>query len=257
MPRCAIIARCGACSVAPAHMTMRSMSLPDSAAVASVTSFSSPSRHTVTFTSGLSATASSTSRNFVTTLSSMASRMSPCFSRPTAGDPPTRRTMDNTWRWFGLASSNLRSQASGKPEAARGGQRLRHELGFERVQRLFRLHAPEHVRHDADGHAAVFLLQLAAALPGEARPQADDRAVGVGEHAVEVRRAVHELDGFEIAFAELHGARQRQLDRRQRRHLRGARIELAVRRPCRRPTASRPARCCGLTTWRCAPACCR
>ena len=171
----------------------------------------------------------------------MASRMSPCLSRPTAGDPPTRRTMDNTWRWFGLASSSLRSQASGQAEPPRRGQRLRHQLGLEREQRT---------ASPARGGACPARRRWRRRdFPAAARGRFPRRSSTTGRGRCprssvsapsKSRGPVHELDGLEIALAELHGARQRQLDGRQRRDLRGARVELAVRRPCRPPTASRP-----------------
>ena len=53
MPRCAAMARCGACSVAPAQISTRSMSRPFSATVFICSVFSAPSRQTVTVTCGL------------------------------------------------------------------------------------------------------------------------------------------------------------------------------------------------------------
>ena len=67
-------------------------------------------------------------------------------------------------------------------------------------------------------------------LPGH-RPITPSKSAG----------SVHELDGVEIALTELHGARQRQLDRIQRRHLRGARVELAVGSHADHPQRSRRA----------------
>ena len=80
---------------------------------------------------------------------------------------------------------------------------------------------------------------------------ADHAARSVGEHAVEIGGPVHQLDGLEIAVAELHGARQRQLDRRQVRHLRGARVELAVGAHAHDPQRLAGHDAAGLTTWRC------
>ena len=116
MPRCAAMARCGACSVAPAQMSTRSMSRPLSATVFICRVFSAPSRHTVTDTVGL-CTARSTSRNRFTTLPSIASKRSPGSSSAAAGDPATSRLMPSTWRRCGLCSSKRRTHSSGRPNS--------------------------------------------------------------------------------------------------------------------------------------------
>ena len=101
--------------------------------------------------------------------------MSPCLSRPTAGDPPTSRTMDSTWRWFGLAISSFFSHASESPRRRAAASGCGTSSASSEYTRLLGLHAAEHVLHHADGDAAIFLLQLAAAFPGETRPQARSR----------------------------------------------------------------------------------
>ena len=96
----------------------------------------------------------------------MASSRSPCFERPTAGEPPTSRYDGEHLALIGTRQLEFAQPIeSGQSEAARGGQRLRREFGLEREHRFLALHAAEHVLHDADGDAAILLLQLAALLP--------------------------------------------------------------------------------------------
>ena len=64
--------------------------------------------------------------------------------------------------------------------------------------------------------AHVLLLELAAILVGKTRPQRDDIAAAVHDHAVEIRRPVDQADDLEIGVAELQRARQRKCDRTDR-----------------------------------------
>src|ERR1700737_1943259 len=81
------------------------------------------------------------------------------------------------------------------------------------MQRLVRPDTVEHVSAQVDGYAAVVLCDLAAAFIGEARPQTEHVAGLVSQDSIEIQRRIDELHGLEIAVAEAHGARQRQLQR--------------------------------------------
>ena len=113
-------------------------------------------------------------------------------------------------------------------DLARSRQRQHPELGLERVQRALVAHPIEHIGHQVDRHAARILRQLAAALVREARPGAQNVAGLVGQYAVEFQRRIDELHGLDIAVAEAHGARQRQLQRIDARDLGPAGMQLAV-----------------------------
>ena len=204
------------------------MSLPDSAAVLTVSVFSPSARHTVALTTSLLATARSTSRNCVTGLSSIASRMSPGCSTRAASEPPTSRATLSTSRADGLACSMRCTQASLRPKRRALGQRLRRELRLQRMQRPALAHDIERLGHQVARHAAILLHQLAAVVRGEARPQAAHPAAVVGQHADEVIGRVHQRGDLQIALAKLHRARQRQLQRIDVGNAGDARLEFAV-----------------------------
>ena len=259
MPRCALIARCGACSVAPAHCTTRSMSAPGSAAVFTSSVCSAWPRQTVTRTCSLSAAARSTSRNRVTTLPSIASTRSPGCSSCAAS-----RAADQAHHGERLAAPSGRvapsCAASSSPAGrfrARCASGKTREFGFERMQRPLAAHAIEHVGHQIDRHAAVVLGDFAPVLVGEARPSAEHVARLIGEHAVELERRIDELRGLDVAVAEAHGARQRQLQRIDARDLGAARAQLAVAAQAHHPHPSRRPGSRAARAARTSPASCR
>src|ERR1700736_113108 len=97
------------------------------------------------------------------------------------------------------------------------------------MQRLIRPDTVEHVSDQVDGYTAIVLRDLAAAFIGEARPQTEHVAGLVSQDSIEIQRRIDELHCLEIAVAEAHGARQRQLQRIYAGDLGIARAQLAVR----------------------------
>ena len=136
MPRCAIIARCGACRVAPAHITMRSMSLPLSAAVAQRHAFLlavAPHRDVDLGLVGHGEFDFAEARDHLVVDGQQRCRPASGGRRPASRRPGARWTAPGAGS--GLAISSLLQPLVGQAEAARRGQRLRHQLRFERVQR--------------------------------------------------------------------------------------------------------------------------
>ena len=89
-------------------------------------------------------------------------------------------------------------------------------------------HVRQHLDDLLGGNTAILLCDFPARLEREARPGSNDLALFVREHAVVVARAVHQLNGFQVRFAELECTRQREGHRIDRSHGRLTRLHLAV-----------------------------
>ena len=170
IPRCADMARWGACRTAPAQSSNRSMSPPSSAAVCTSKLRSAPSRRIVTLTCG-ARVARSTSRTRFNGRPSIASSRSPSRSTSAAGEPATRRATLKAWRCAPSSDSRLRTHSSGSPRlrAAEIGT-ASNSTSSEYNGRPSRAVSIE-FHDEVDRHAAIDLHHVAAALGREARPE--------------------------------------------------------------------------------------
>ena len=112
----------------------------------------------------------------------------------------------------------------------------------------------QHVSDQLNRHAATDLLYLAAILERKTRPQSDGRAIAIDEYTIITARGGGQRSRFKIAFAKLHGARQRQGDRFNVADLRFARLDRTVAiepdNPQRLATAKFPRRKLRGAHWR-------
>ena len=100
----------------------------------------------------------------------------------------------------------------GQAELARLRDRHGLELDLERIERPRVLDRRDRLDDQFHRQATVDLRYLAPGLDGEARPQRAYATVAADDHAVEVRRPVHEPRHLEVRLPELQRARQREAD---------------------------------------------
>ncbi len=170
MPRCAAIARCGACSVAPAQISTRSMSRPFSATVFNCRVFSAPSRHTRYRDSRILHRA----LDFAEAIHHLAvdgeqqvARLEQRGGGRTGDQPIDAEHLPVLRIVFFQAPHPFIRQA----KFARAGQRLHIEFRLEGIQRAAIGDHADHFGDQVGGDAAIDLFQFALRFEREARPQ--------------------------------------------------------------------------------------
>ena len=220
MPRCAAMARCGACSVAPAHCTHAVDVVPGSAAVATSRrqlALAAPHRHlhVVLVGRGLLHLAESGDQvpvdgeQQVPRLQHawpLASRRPGARSSAPGGAPGLCCAMrcGQLSEQAQLARAPPAASGTAPPRASAAACRCARGRACRRPRRSARRGSPARSRGRSRRRSSTTVPSTAPAASLQ--------------HAVEVQRRVHQLRRLEVAVAEAHGARQRQLelDRRWR-----------------------------------------